>query len=99
MKLEPRCFGCYAFRAFLQIKNKKYVAALADLTLCGLTVNESEIRFTWGIDSHRSRFCVGVYWELKDKPEKSKSRMLASETECDAIERGVKRLLAAAFQP
>ncbi len=99
VKLEPRFFLSYAVRAFLQIKNNKYAPALADLAMCGLTLDQSDFRVSGGVNTYRSQFYFGVGWELKDDPVKSKSGMLTSPIERRAIDQGLARLLAAAFPP
>jgi len=99
IKLEPRYFLSYAFRAFLDVKAKKYDRALADLTTCAMTMNQCDFEFTWRINTYTSRFFIGVSWTLKDNPVQPKSRIVASEKERRLIEQGVERLLAAALRP
>jgi hypothetical protein len=99
IQLEPRYFLSYGFRAFLDLKNKKYVRALADLALCGLTISECEFELDWHVNNFTSRFFVGVSWKLKENPVTRKSHVLASTTERRSIEQGVERLLAAALRP
>ncbi len=97
IKLEPRYFLSYGFRGFLDFKTKKYVRAVADLTMCGLTLNQCDFELCWWMNTYTSRFGIGIHWKLKDNSVQPKSRMLASDTGRDSIERGVQRLLAAAW--
>jgi tetratricopeptide (TPR) repeat protein len=98
VKLEQRDFFSYGFRAFLEVQTKKYVRALADITMCGLTLNQSEFRPVFRINTYTNRFSVGISWHLKDIPAKTESRMLASQAERQSIERGVDRLMTASLQ-
>lgn len=98
IKLEPRHFLSYGFRAFLNVENENYLRAFGNLAMCGMTLNQCEFHFTWKIDRVRSRFYAGVHWRLKEEPMKLATGMLALEPERRSIEQGVERLLAAALE-
>ncbi len=103
--LEPGLAFYYALRGYLRGKKLDCGPALKDFLLCSATLDQLEFKLTWNLDRERGRFFVGFGWWVKENanananPGELKRTLEASNVDGQCIDWGVRRILAAAFEP
>lgn len=101
--LEPGLTVFYAFRGYLRARKLESGPALKDFVLCLATLDQLEFKLTWNFDDESGRFSVGFGWWVKENANanaRGMKRILeASNVDGRCIDWGVRRILAAAFEP
>jgi hypothetical protein len=101
--LQPGLSFFYAFRGYLRGKKLDCAPALKDFLLCFATLDQLEFKLTWNLDRERGRFSVGFGWWGKENANANardaKRTLEASNVDGQCVDWGVRRILAAAFEP